>query len=120
MAISRTENETCRLWLYYPQDIQEMIGVNQLYSKNFKTRKEAKEAEINFYAQINELRENKEKNAFELGGEALFKDFYEDIWIDAYTAGLTSRNTKSPTPLQSRIQKIFFDSISYQHSGNTR
>lgn len=37
------------------------------------------------------------KTALELGGEVLFKDFYEDIWLDAYTAGLTSRNTKSPT-----------------------
>ncbi|MDT2635151.1 hypothetical protein P7D31_12965 [Enterococcus dongliensis] len=39
MAISKTENETYRLRLYYPQDIQEMIGVNKLYSKTFKTRK---------------------------------------------------------------------------------
>jgi hypothetical protein len=48
-----------------------MIGINKLY---FKTRQEAKEAEIDFYAKIKELRENKEKNAFD---EALFKDFYE-------------------------------------------
>ena len=53
MAISKTENETYRLRLYYPQDIQEMIGVNKLYSKTFKTRKEAKAAEIDFYAKIN-------------------------------------------------------------------
>ena len=64
MAISKTENETYRLRLYYPQDIQKMIGVNKLYSKTFKTRKEAKEAEIDFYAKIKELQENKEKNAF--------------------------------------------------------
>lgn len=97
MAISKTENETYRLRLYYPKDIQELLGVSKLYSKTFKTRKEAKEAEIDFYASIKELRENKNKTALELGGEALFKDFYEDIWLDAYTAGLTSRNTKSPT-----------------------
>lgn len=108
MAISKTENETYRLRLYYPQDIQEMIGVNNLYSKPFKTRKEAKAAEVDFYAKIKELRENKEKNAFELSGEALFKDFYEDIWIDAYTAGLTSRNTKSPTPVTITNTKDIF------------
>lgn len=108
MAISKTENETYRLRLYYPQDIQEMIGVNKLYSKTFKTRREAKAAEIDFYAKIKELRENKEKNAFELGGEALFKDFYEDIWVDAYTAGLTSRNTKSPTPVTIANTKDIF------------
>ncbi|WP_236651816.1 hypothetical protein [Enterococcus hirae] len=85
-----------------------MIGVSKLYSKTFKTRTEAKEAEIDFYAKIKELRENKEKNASELGGEALFKDFYEDIWIDAYTAGLTSRNTKSPTPVTIMNTKDIF------------
>lgn len=52
MAISKTENETYRLRLYYPQDIQEMIGVNKLYSKTFKTRKEAKEAEIDFMPKL--------------------------------------------------------------------
>ena len=72
MAISKTENETYRLRLYYPQDIQEMIGVNKLYSKTFKTRKEAKEA-----------------------GSLLLLSL-------------------------SRIQKIFFDFISYQCLGNTR
>ena len=97
MSITKTENNTYRLRLYYPQDIQELLGVGKLYSKTFKTKKEAKEAEINFYASIKETRDNQNKNAFELGGEALFKDFYRDIWLDAYTAGLTSRNTKSPT-----------------------
>lgn len=97
MSISKTENGTYRLRLYYPQDIQDMLGVSKLYSKTFKSRQEAKEAEIDFYISIKELRENKNKTALELGGEALFKDFYKDIWLDAYTAGLTSRNTKSPT-----------------------
>ncbi|EJC3745194.1 integrase [Enterococcus faecium] len=97
MAISKTENETYRLRLYYPQDIQEMIGVNKLYSKTFKTRKETKDAEIDFYASIKEIRESKDKTALELGGEALFKDFYEEVWLDAYVAGLTSTNTNLPT-----------------------
>lgn len=108
MAISKTENETYRLRLYYPQDIQDMLGVSKLYSKTFKSRKEAKEAEIDFYASIKELRENKNKTALELGGEALFKDFYEEIWLDAYTAGLTSRNTKSPTAVTISNTKDIF------------
>ena len=57
MAISKTENETYRLRLYYPQDIQELIGVNKLYSKTFKNRKEAKEGEIDFFGKIIELGE---------------------------------------------------------------
>ncbi|WP_242590044.1 hypothetical protein IGL98_003371 [Enterococcus sp. DIV0840] len=97
MAISKTANNTYRLRLYYPQDIQELLGVEKLYSKTFKTKKEANEAQIDFYAKIKEVRENKDKNAFELGGEALFKDFYKDIWLDAYTSGLTSTTTNPPT-----------------------
>ena len=108
MSIRKTENNTYRLRLYYPQDIQERIGIGKLYSKTFKTRKEAKEAEIDFYASIKEIRENKEKDAFELRGEALFKDFYKDIWLDAYSAGLTSRNTKSPTAVTISNTKDIF------------
>ena len=97
MAITKTNNNTYRLRLYYPQDVQELLGVEKLYSKTFKTKKEANEAQIDFYAKIKEMRENKDKNAFELGGEALFKDFYKDVWLDAYTSGLTSTNTNPPT-----------------------
>lgn len=61
MAITKTENNTYRLRLYYPQDIQELLGVGKLYSKTFKTKKEAKEAEINFYASIKETRDNQNK-----------------------------------------------------------
>nr|WP_232222923.1 integrase [Jeotgalibaca sp. PTS2502] len=97
MAITKTTNNTYRLRLYYPQDVQDLLGVEKLYSKTFKTKKEANEAQIDFYAKIKEIRENKDKNAFELGGEALFKDFYSDVWLDAYTSGLTSTNTNPPT-----------------------
>lgn len=97
MAITKTTNNTYRLRLYYPQDVQDLLGVEKLYSKTFKTKKEANEAQIDFYAKIKEIRENKDKNAFELGGEALFKDFYRDVWLDAYTSGLTSTNTNPPT-----------------------
>ena len=44
----------------------------KLCSKTFKTRKAA---EIDFYAKIKGYGKTKEKNAFELGGEALFKRF---------------------------------------------
>lgn len=97
MSITKTTNNTYRLRLYYPQDIQTILGVGKLYSKTFKTRKEANEAQIDFYANIKEVRENKEKSAIDLGGEALFKDFYKEVWLEAYVAGLTSTNTNPPT-----------------------
>lgn len=97
MSITKTKNNTYRLRLYYPQDIQEILGIKKLYSKTFKSRKEAKNAEVDFYGKIKEVRANKEKNALELGGESLFKDFYTDIWLNAYTSGLTTNNTTPPT-----------------------
>lgn len=97
MAINKTKNNTYRLRLYYPQDIQMLLGIPKLFSKTFKTKKEANEAQIDFYARIKEVRENKNKNAFELGGEALLKNFYKDVWLDAYTSGLTTRNINPPT-----------------------
>lgn len=98
MAISKTKSNTYRLRLYYPQDVQDILKIpSKLYEKTFKTKKEAKEAEIDFHISIRDIRENKEKNAFELGGDALFKDFYSDIWLDAYTSGLTSTNVNPPT-----------------------
>ncbi|MGO2891809.1 tyrosine recombinase XerC [Enterococcus devriesei] len=109
MAITKTKSNTYRLRLYYPQDVQDILKVpSKLYEKTFKTKKEAKEAEIDFYISIRDTRENKEKNAFELGGEALFKDFYNDIWLDAYTSGLTSTNVNPPTNVTVRNTKDVF------------
>ncbi|MBE9909406.1 site-specific integrase [Enterococcus casseliflavus] len=108
MSITKTKNNTYRLRLYYPQDIQEILGIKKLYSKTFKSRKEAKNAEVDFYGKIKEVRANKEKNALELGGETLFKDFYTDIWLDAYTSGLTSNNTTPPTVVTTGNTKDVF------------
>lgn len=108
MSISKTNNNTYRVRLYYPQDIQNILGVGKLYSKTFKTKKEAKDAEIDFYASIKIIRENKDKTALELGGEALFKEFYKDIWLNAYISGLTSTNVNPPTAVTvSNTQDVF-------------
>ncbi|WP_317945832.1 tyrosine recombinase XerC [Carnobacterium maltaromaticum] len=108
MSISKTNNNTYRVRLYYPQDIQNVLGVGKLYSKTFKTKKEAKDAEIDFYASIKVIRENKDKTALELGGESLFKEFYKDIWLDAYISGLTSTNVNPPTAVTvSNTQDVF-------------
>lgn len=108
MSISKTNNNTYRVRLYYPQDIQNILSVGKLYSKTFKTKKEAKDAEIDFFASIKDIRENKDKTALELGGEALFKDFYQDIWLDAYISGLTSTNVNPPTAVTvSNTQDVF-------------
>lgn len=108
MSISKTNNNTYRVRLYYPQDIQNILAVGKLYSKTFKTKKEAKDAEIDFFASIKDIRENKDKTALELGGEALFKDFYQDIWLDAYISGLTSTNVNPPTAVTvSNTQDVF-------------
>lgn len=102
MAITKIPSGSYRLRLYYPQDIQDMLGVKKLYTKNFKSKKEAKEAEINFYVKISELRTNQNKSSFELGGEVLFKNFYSETWLPAYQSGQTTTKSTPPTEVTIR------------------
>ncbi|MCA5014388.1 MULTISPECIES: tyrosine-type recombinase/integrase [unclassified Enterococcus] len=97
MTISKTKSDTYRLRLYYPKELQIRLGLPKLYEKTFKTREKAKLAEIDFYVNLKELYETKEKNIFELGGEILFKDFYEEVWLNTYISGLTSKKKTPPT-----------------------
>lgn len=96
MSITKTKNNSYRVRKKYPVDIIQILGLsNSDYDKIFKTRKEAKQAELDFENRILQLRETQNINSSELGGEVLFKDFYHDTWLDDYKSGLTS---SYPTP----------------------
>ncbi|EOJ81495.1 hypothetical protein WOA_00376 [Enterococcus faecalis EnGen0356] len=98
MAITKTKNGTYRVRKKYPHDVAILLELKNLYfDKIFKTMKEAKETELDFENKIQELRKTKDKNVFELGGEMLFRDFYESIWLDAYSNGSTSSYSTPPT-----------------------
>ncbi|WP_099975179.1 tyrosine-type recombinase/integrase [Lactobacillus terrae] len=97
MTITKTKSNTYRLRLYYPKDIQDTLGVSKLYSKTFKTQKEAKADDLDFHLKIKEIRDKKEMNSLELKGDSTIKDFYEETWLNDYKSGLTSFYPTPPT-----------------------
>lgn len=96
MSIKKTKNNSYRVRKKYPVEVVQSLGLsNPYFDKIFKTRKEAKQAELEFNIRVNQLIETQNISSFELGGEVLFKDFYKDTWLDDYKSGLTSSH---PTP----------------------
>jgi hypothetical protein len=96
MTIIKTKNQTYRVRIYCPQDVQEALGASY-YAKTFKTQREAKSAEKEFEKWLDDYRHNRNKDSFELRGESSFEQFYQDSWLDAYVSGLTSSNPNPPT-----------------------
>lgn len=97
MTITKTKNGTYRLKVYIPIEARMPLGIvnNSYFDKRFKTRKEARQAEIDLLTKLSQI----EDNTFTgLGkGEMLFKDFYENIWWESYKAGQTTSTTKPPS-----------------------
>ena len=97
MTITKTKNETYRLKVYIPIEARIPLGIvnNNYYDKRFKTRKEARQAEIDLLTKLNQI-EDSEYTVLK-SGEILFKDFYENIWWKAYQVGQTTSTSKPPT-----------------------
>ncbi|HEL2441369.1 TPA: tyrosine-type recombinase/integrase [Streptococcus suis] len=97
MTITKTKNGTYRLKVYIPTEVRMPLGIvnNNYFDKRFKTKKKARQAEIDLLTKINQI----ENNEFTgLGkGEILFKDFYENVWWEYYKAGQTTSTTKPPS-----------------------
>ena len=97
MTISKTKNGTYRLKVYIPLEARMPLGIvnNNYYDKRFKTRKKARQAEIDLLTKLNQI----EDNVFSgLGGEdILFSDFYNNIWWDSYKAGQTTSTSNPPS-----------------------
>lgn len=94
MAIKKTKNGTYQLKLYVPTDIQGKLGLGQYYEKRFKTKREAREAELKFAVNIEKARNNLPVDKKE---EITFKNFYKQIWLEPYKAGQTTTTIKPPT-----------------------
>ena len=94
MTISKTKNGTYRLKVYIPLEARMPLGIvnNNYYDKRFKTRKEARQAEIDLLTKLNQI----EDNVFSgLGKEdILFSDFFNNIWWESYKAGQTTSTSK--------------------------
>ncbi|BDD41366.1 site-specific integrase [Streptococcus ruminantium] len=97
MTITKTKNGTYRLKVYIPIEARMPLGIvnNNYFDKRFKTRKEARQAEIDLLTKLNQI----ENNVFTgIGkGGILFKDFYENIWWNPYKSGQTTSTTKPPS-----------------------
>ena len=97
MGISKTKNGSYRLRVYIPDDVQGKLGIDKRFEKRFKTRREAKEAEIKLAVDIENARLGRSSTLSQRKGDILFKDFYKDIWLEPYKAGQATATIKPPT-----------------------
>ena len=97
MSISKTKNGSYRLRVYIPDEVQGKLGLGRRYEKRFKTRREAKEAEIRLTIDIENARLGRVPVNSKNKGNMLFKDFYKDIWLEPYKAGQTTTTLKPTT-----------------------
>lgn len=97
MTITKTKNGTYRLKVYIPTEARMPLGIvnNNYFDKRFKTRKEARQAEIELLTRLNQIEDNEFTGLSK--GEILFKDFFESIWWEAYKAGQTTSTTRPPS-----------------------
>ena len=97
MAITKTANNTYQLKVYVPKEIRPKLGIkNSHIVRRYKTRKEAKEAELSILTKIQQF-ENGVTQAIAKDGSILFSDFYQYVWRESYRAGQTTSTTKPPT-----------------------
>ncbi|MDS2726501.1 site-specific integrase, partial [Streptococcus pneumoniae] len=77
------------------------------FVKRYKTRKEAKEAELEILTKIHQL-ENGEDILLSKTNDILFSEFFNNIWWDSYKAGQTTSTTKPPTQVTIDNTKTVF------------
>ena len=97
MAIKKTKNGTYHLKVYIPSEVQGKLGLGQYFEKRYKSKREAKEAEIKVNIDIENARLGRQPIDSKVNGNILFKDFYEKIWLEPYKAGQTTTTIKPPT-----------------------
>ena len=97
MTITKTKNGTYRLKVYIPIEARMPLGIvnNNYYDKRFKTRKEARQAEIDLLTKLNQIEDNEFTGLAK--EDILFSDFYNNIWWDSYKAGQTTSTSKPPS-----------------------
>ena len=109
MSISKTKSGSYRVRKKYPKDIVSILKLSSAsYDKIFATRKEAKQAEVDFEIKVASVRENKEKIFNKSLGDLLFKDFFESEYWSDYKDGLTSSHPTAPTPATIRNTEDIF------------
>ena len=97
VAIKKTKNGTYHLKLYIPLEVQGKLGIGQYFEKRYKSKREAKEAEIKINIDIENARLGRQPISSKNKGSILFKEFYQEIWLEPYKAGQTTTTIKPPT-----------------------
>ena len=97
VTITKTKNGTYRLKVYIPIEARMPLGIvnNNYFDKRYKTRKEARQAEIELLTKLNQIEDDEFTSV--LNKEILFKDFYKSIWWESYKAGQTTSTTRPPS-----------------------
>lgn len=98
MTISKTKNNTYRLRLYIPDEVKPILGIStKMYEKAFKTRQEAKQAELEWLTKIDKAIRGEIAPQFEIDSNILFSDFFHKVWWESYKAGQTTSTNRPPT-----------------------
>lgn len=108
MTVTKTNSNTYNLKVYIPKEIRPKMGIKgNHFVKRYKTRKEAKEAELEILTKIHQL-ENGEDILLSKTNDILFSEFFNNIWWDSYKAGQTTSTTKPPTQVTIDNTKTVF------------
>lgn len=98
MAITKLKSKSYKVEIFYPKEVQQILGsTTQRFRKTFKTKREAEKAAKEVEQKIQRVLNEKSARSFELAGNIKFKDFYETIWLDMYLAGSSGRSRQIPT-----------------------
>lgn len=98
MSITKTKNNTYRLRLYIPDEAKAFLQITgKMYEKTFKTRREAKQAELEILTKVENILSGELEASLETNGDILFSDFYTHVWWDSYKAGQTTSTIKPPS-----------------------
>ena len=101
MAIKKLSTGSYQLKIYIPSEIRKKLGTGEYYVKRYKTRKDAKNAELEIKLKISDLRSGREVR---MNPEDIaFKEFYDNYWLEAYKAGQTT-NTHTPPVISTQFQ----------------
>lgn len=98
MSITKTKNGTYRLRIYIPEEARASLGIDKkVIEKRFKLRGEAKKYELELQNKIDSILSGDIISSHEITGSIQFKDFYKNVWWDAYKAGQTTSTIKPPS-----------------------
>ena len=96
MTIKKLENGSYELKMYIPKDVQNKLGTGSRFEKRFKTRKEARNAELEIKLKISDIQSGREVSL--VNKDITFEEFYHDYWIESYKAGQTTFTNTPPVP----------------------